>query len=198
LGGEFGKYGLDIIKFAAMDPENRVDPMSKVFPKVTKCTFHKYGPSGTIQRVDNICILGMNVINEKIYVFLWFWFVVLAVITGISLAVRLAQAASTEVRKRCVQLETAAVLGRQASKVDVEAVVSRLSYSDWLILYYLAQAMEAQNFGELLSTLADNLTRRKDSWSGATQEDHTLLANGHQGVGLQNETGAATAIRRGN
>ena len=24
-------------------------------------------------------------------------------------------------------------------KIDIEAVVSRLSYSDWLILYYLAQ-----------------------------------------------------------
>ena len=26
--------------------------MSKVFPRVTKCTFQKYGPSGTIQNHD--------------------------------------------------------------------------------------------------------------------------------------------------
>ena len=25
------------------DPENRVDPMSTVFPRVTKCTFKKFG-----------------------------------------------------------------------------------------------------------------------------------------------------------
>ena len=29
-----------------------MDPMSKVFPRVTKCTFQKYGPSGTVQNHD--------------------------------------------------------------------------------------------------------------------------------------------------
>ena len=59
-------------------------------------------------------------------------------------------------------------------KIDIEAVVSRLSYSDWLILYYLAQVrkitlqsyfynlaffkvMEKANFGALMAKLADDL-----------------------------------------
>merc|ERR1719471_1858696 len=33
--------------------------MNIVFPKVTKCTFHKYGPSGTITRHDGLCILAL-------------------------------------------------------------------------------------------------------------------------------------------
>ena len=57
--------------------EERTDPMAMVFPKVVvthlvirkmagddivctqmaKCTFHKYGPTGTIQRHDGLCIL---------------------------------------------------------------------------------------------------------------------------------------------
>ena len=66
--------------------------MARVFPKMTKCTFHKwgqivmkakssvqlyilydlrYGPSGTIVNHDGLCILPINIINEKIYVFLW-------------------------------------------------------------------------------------------------------------------------------
>ncbi len=28
-----------------------------------------------------MCVLAMNIINEKIYVFLWFWFIILAVLT---------------------------------------------------------------------------------------------------------------------
>ena len=55
--------------------------MSRVFPRVTKCTFRKYGPSGTIQRHDAQCVLPINIINEKIYVFLYFWFMVLAILT---------------------------------------------------------------------------------------------------------------------
>lgn len=52
LGGEFSTYGSDVLSFTEMEPEERGDPMSRVFPKVTKCTFHKYGPSGSVQKFD--------------------------------------------------------------------------------------------------------------------------------------------------
>ena len=53
-----------------------------MFPKVTKCTFHKFGPSGTVERFDGLCVLPLNIINEKIYVFLWFWFIIVSVVSG--------------------------------------------------------------------------------------------------------------------
>ena len=28
--------------------------------------FHKYGGSGTLQKFDALCVLGMNIINEKV------------------------------------------------------------------------------------------------------------------------------------
>ena len=46
LGGEFMRYGLEVIKFLDQDPESRYDPMARVFPKITKCVFHKFGASG--------------------------------------------------------------------------------------------------------------------------------------------------------
>ena len=87
-----------------LGPEQRTDPMARIFPKVciiivinlwifflqvTKCTFHKFGPSGTVMKFDGICVLPLNIINEKIYVFLWFWFVFLAIVTKIQLVYRL-------------------------------------------------------------------------------------------------------------
>jgi hypothetical protein len=50
---------------------------------MTKCTFHKFGPTGTIQKFDGLCILPVNIINEKIYFFLWFWFIFLAITTAV-------------------------------------------------------------------------------------------------------------------
>ena len=52
--------------------------MSKVFPRVTKCTFQKYGPSGTIQNHDaqvrikselfNVCNIGNEYSSNVMYV----------------------------------------------------------------------------------------------------------------------------------
>ena len=39
-----------VLSFAMEDDEDRFDPMRRIFPKVTKCTFHNFGSSGTIQR----------------------------------------------------------------------------------------------------------------------------------------------------
>lgn len=50
LGGSFVRYGTDVIKYSNMNQENRSDPMIEIFPRITKCTFHKYGASGSIQK----------------------------------------------------------------------------------------------------------------------------------------------------
>jgi hypothetical protein len=85
LGGAFLNYGTDVINFSNMNQENRTDPMVAVFPRVTKCTFHKFGASGTIQKHDALCVLALNILNEKIYIFLWFWFIILAVFSGLAI-----------------------------------------------------------------------------------------------------------------
>lgn len=71
LGGTFMTYGLEVLDFVNMNQENRTDPMIEIFPRVTKCTFHKYGPTGTIQKHDSLCVLALNILNEKIYIVLW-------------------------------------------------------------------------------------------------------------------------------
>ena len=85
LGGEFSTYGLEALRFLEADPEQRIDPMATVFPRVTKCSFYKYGPSGTVQTHDAICVLPVNIMNEKVFVFMWFWLMALAAVTAVSL-----------------------------------------------------------------------------------------------------------------
>jgi hypothetical protein len=33
---------------------------------MTKCSLDMYGPSGTIQKLDGLCVLPINVLNEKV------------------------------------------------------------------------------------------------------------------------------------
>lgn len=77
FGGEFFTYGLQVIGMTSEHQDDRLDPMVYIFPRVTKCTFHKFGPSGTIQTHDSLCVLPLNIINEKTYIFIWFWYLML-------------------------------------------------------------------------------------------------------------------------
>ena len=42
-------------------------------------------------------------------------------------------------------------------RADIDSVISKITYSDWLVLYYLAQAMDKGHFGELMAKLASEL-----------------------------------------
>ena len=35
-------------------------------PQVAKCSFQKFGPSGSLQKHDALCVLPLNIINEKV------------------------------------------------------------------------------------------------------------------------------------
>ncbi|XP_062717038.1 innexin shaking-B isoform X4 [Aedes albopictus] len=87
--GEFMTFGLDVITHMEADQEDRMDPMIYIFPRMTKCTFYKYGVSGEVERHDAICILPLNVVNEKIYIFLWFWFIILTILTTLTIFYRI-------------------------------------------------------------------------------------------------------------
>lgn len=77
--GEFLSYGTRIMQLSDVPQEQRVDPMVYIFPRVTKCIFHKYGASGSLQKHDSLCILPLNIVNEKTYVFIWFWYMIMLV-----------------------------------------------------------------------------------------------------------------------
>jgi hypothetical protein len=53
--------------------------------RVTKCDFHKFGPSGTIVNIDVMCVLPQNAFSEKMFAVMWFWCIGLAVVTAVDL-----------------------------------------------------------------------------------------------------------------
>jgi hypothetical protein len=67
----FTMYGLQVFNLTQTKPYLRDDAMARVFPTVTACRLATGGVAfGKVQH-DILCILPINILNEKIYIFLW-------------------------------------------------------------------------------------------------------------------------------
>ena len=69
--------------------ENRSDALKSAFPKSARCTFEFFGPSGSVQRLEGLCLLPINICIEKMVVFILLWFLALVVITGIQVNIKI-------------------------------------------------------------------------------------------------------------
>ena len=105
--GTFITFGIEVLSFADRDQEDRIDPMVYIFPRMTKCTFHKFGTSGEIEKHDALCILPLNIFNEKIYIFLWFWMAILGVLTLLVVIYRFLIIISRDVRAYLLKIRDA-------------------------------------------------------------------------------------------
>lgn len=74
LGNEYHLFGIEVIlKFLrGLDWGE-----SKRFPRVTLCDFH-IREVGIVHRYTVQCVLPINLFNEKIFLILWFWILILA------------------------------------------------------------------------------------------------------------------------
>ena len=150
LHGEFRVYGLDALSYLGHQPEERIDPLAAVFPTMTKCTFRSYGPSGTIKVEDNLCILPINIVNQRLYIFLWFWLVILSILTAVSLFIHLVVPfypvfyfrynLRTESKRRLADWKL----------LDKEL---HLKFGDWKLLTVIANSMEPMFFHDFIKEL---------------------------------------------
>lgn len=150
--GAFLTFGIEVIKFMDSDQEDRADPMIQIFPRMTKCTFYKYGVSGEIERHDAICILPLNVFNEKIYVFLWFWFIGLTFLTAGTLIYRMIIILSPRMRMYWLRFRF-----RLIRKEDLDLIVKKGKMGDWFLFCMLGENIDSMIFRDIIHELATKL-----------------------------------------
>ncbi|KAG8185840.1 hypothetical protein JTE90_024814 [Oedothorax gibbosus] len=177
LGGEFTKYGTSVMKYTNEEQQNGLDPMVRVFPRITKCTFRKYGSSGDVQRHDALCLLPLNILNEKIYIIMWFWFIILAILDCSLLLFRFTAILSKSVRLFLIKKAT-----NLTSRNVIESIVRQASYGDWFLLYFLSGNIDDIHFCKFAVQL------HKDGMHGAILVDDEKCASPDQVETTENPT----------
>ena len=150
--GTFLTFGIEVISFAERDQEDRIDPMVYIFPRMTKCTFHKFGSSGEIEKHDAMCILPLNIVNEKIYIFLWFWMLLLLALTFLVVVYRVFVIFSPRMRAYLLYIRY-----RLIKKECINVIIKKTKMGDWFLLYMLGQNIDSIIFKELVHELARKL-----------------------------------------
>ena len=115
---------------------------------MTKCTFHDYSSAGVINAKDAICVLPFNMVNEKIYVFLWYWSGFLAIITTLHLASRFVTIGSKSFRKHQALKHV-----RGITRQKLTFILAKCGFGDWLILLRLLENIDAIVMREILNEL---------------------------------------------
>jgi len=85
LGGRFFSFGASALRYLSSSAYESHNPLNVVFPKVGKCTWHSFGKSGTIVTKDSLCVLPLNIVNEKVYIVLYLAYIAVAVAVCLAL-----------------------------------------------------------------------------------------------------------------
>lgn len=201
LGGTFTTYGLDVLNYSQMEQDDRMDPMVRVFPRMTKCTFHRFGSSGDIQRYDALCILPLNIINEKIYIIMWFWFVFLAIVSGLWLVYRFLTFTQPKFRYQILYRRA-----RLARPESIKHVLGGTHSGDWFLLYMMCRNVDSQWFRFIMSEYSKELKKLEEAERAErnanrmrknSRNNYTKRENGAGGKANRSMAASGTDLEQG-
>jgi hypothetical protein len=148
LGGHFLSLGLAHI----FDYENRQREVEMVFPTVTKCSMKTFGVSGKVVEHHGICTLPINIVNEKIYVVMWFWFIILAGLTVLDLLL--------DVLILVLPFFRLCVFRTRFNFIPahpIRHVLSHSSYGDYILLNIIGSNVDNNQMRHLVMSLSNRL-----------------------------------------
>jgi len=159
LLNQYLEYGIDLYRYYTMEPEERklngiVDPMCEVFPKMAACRYHRYGMGGREDNRHAICILGLNMINDKVFVIVWIWHVFIVVVGTVRIFTRSGQLVSARVRYILIKQMMNRYLKNNAHVKHIQHYIIHCSLGDWFVLYQMSKNLNRRFFAEFITVLA--------------------------------------------
>jgi len=164
---EWGQYGFEVRNYYNQSPMERQsaeglhNPMCNLFPTVVSCDMKTVGATGNTQSWNGLCVLSQNIINQWIFLVLYFWYVLLFTLSAIYVLYRITTIALPQLRAVVLNVKiNKRPWGQQGMLVN--RVLSHCDIGDWFLLEQIGQNVNHLFFREFLKSL-DIRRSRNDS-----------------------------------
>ncbi len=114
------------------------------------------GAGGGRQDSNGLCILSQNIINEKMYLIIWFWMVGLLLISLPWLIFRLCTLLFEHFRFALVMGRTGLVSEKELRR-SVQKILSKCLLGDWFVITQIGKNVNTYFFRAFLHELAREL-----------------------------------------
>lgn len=129
-----------------------------VFPRIAKCTYESYGSSGTLQQFDALCLLPLNILNQKLFIIIWIWYIIQLILSILNLIYWIIISFSLNIRVFILYRKSMKSLSR---KVILNASCEA-HLGHFFVLNQIAKNTNYMTFVELLSNLSQNTIANHD------------------------------------
>lgn len=150
----WSRYTQAIFALLTGDSISWMQNCEMIFPKAGKCSYKSYGPSGSLQLFDALCLLPLNVLNQKLFIIVWVWYIIQLIIAILNLLYWIIVSYSQNVRiyilsQKAMQSVSRKLILHASRKADL---------GHFFVLNQIAKNTNPVTFVELISDLALNAT----------------------------------------
>ncbi|TRY78244.1 hypothetical protein TCAL_06744 [Tigriopus californicus] len=166
LNHRFLAYGFKVYAFYRLPPEEQsigpfINPMCYTFPRISSCNYYRYGTGGKQESINAICILALNIINDKVFLVIWWWFVFLLGVGVTRIFFRSIQVNSARLRFYLMKIRMSRFFKRNEDMDKIRSYICNCSRGDWFVLYQLSKNLNRPFFMDFLSKLTRMMEMEK-------------------------------------
>jgi len=152
------------------------NPMCSVFPTVTSCNIPNVGAAGGEQVHNGLCVLTQNIINEKIYLVLWFWYAFLGPLSVLFVFYRLFTIFFSGIRFSLLYRTVRRKYDDDIRK-SLDYVLAKGHIGDWFVLYQLSKNCNPYFYREFIRELARELKAKPKKRTRSKSGSNTIKRN---------------------
>jgi len=179
----FLDYGYQVWQYYLLPPEEQrmpgvKNPMCSAFPRVAFCDYWRFGTGGHQENVNAVCILALNIINDKVFLILWWWMGMLGIIASLRLVYRLVQMKSAWIRYELLNMRMNRYFRKSKRITKIEIFIRQCKLGDWFVLYQLSKNLNRPFFVDFLTHLSIRYTEsggKLDEEDPEETENHSQL-----------------------